>query len=348
MSSDEINIIEQALESGESPPYSSLASLSHPDEIVKRALQDEGGRRWLRGLDDLPLDLAEELLEHEDDFRSRRRDSSLVRLVEAVPVASLVSHGMAIASGSAAPVFWNKLSADPEQLLRVAREIVAGDDLTAAESTLYLLTLDPLDPYELGPERRADIARTGLQSSVASIRTLAAEYLFDNDPEALAEDFSRLVRDDDERVRGLTWSAMIRPEPREAFETATEIAGQEAEPVEVRRSALAAIGTHFPTSEIIELLAYFVLHPEPALALDAGNLLYRLHRHPTIATAAISSPHQEVREIGQFLLDPYRGSPAAGGSRPGDPTRSDIFAELIRQTEERAFPEDIDDGPDVG
>jgi hypothetical protein len=43
-----------------------------------------------------------------------------------------------------------------------------------------------------------------------------------------------------------------------------------------------------------------------------------------------------VRDIAAFLLDPYRGSPAAGGSRPGDPTNSDIFAEMMRQLDDRS------------
>jgi hypothetical protein len=41
-----------------------------------------------------------------------------------------------------------------------------------------------------------------------------------------------------------------------------------------------------------------------------------------------------------------RGSPAAGGSRPGDPTRSstDIYAEMIRQLE--AQSENQSDAPE--
>jgi hypothetical protein len=50
--------------------------------------------------------------------------------------------------------------------------------------------------------------------------------------------------------------------------------------------------------------------------------------------AAADSRHEPVRELALFLLDPYRGSPAAGGSRPGDPTAGDIFAELARRLED--------------
>jgi hypothetical protein len=55
--------------------------------------------------------------------------------------------------------------------------------------------------------------------------------------------------------------------------------------------------------------------------------------------AAQVSPHLSVREIAEHLLDPNRGSPSAGGSRPGDPTRPDatqIYGDLLQQLEERA------------
>jgi hypothetical protein len=41
-----------------------------------------------------------------------------------------------------------------------------------------------------------------------------------------------------------------------------------------------------------------------------------------------------VREIANRLMDPYRGSPAAGGSRPGDPLREDPLMKLLRQIEQ--------------
>ena len=45
-----------------------------------------------------------------------------------------------------------------------------------------------------------------------------------------------------------------------------------------------------------------------------------------------SITRDQVREIAEALLDPRRGSPAAGGSRPGDPTRTlDIFKALLER-----------------
>jgi len=46
-----------------------------------------------------------------------------------------------------------------------------------------------------------------------------------------------------------------------------------------------------------------------------------------------------VRETAERLLDPLRGSPAAGGNRPGSPTdTSAIFEELLRRESEGREP----------
>lgn len=333
MSASDIETLRNALDRGETPPFASLSELDDPEPAIDLALETPTGRRWLRGHSDLDSQLADRLLAVESDFRSQRRDSTLRRAVQAASIEALMAHHAAIIAGAAAAELWTRLASTPDRLTEVAVSVVSSDDSTAAENTLYLLILDIMDPFTLGPERRATIARAGLAAAEATIRSLAAEYLFDNDVAALAELSQRLVLDSDERVRGLAWSAGFRARPGETFDLATEILGDESADLQVRRSALAAVGTHLQTSDVVDALTFFVAHPIEQLALDAGNLLYRLHRHPTIATAAAQSPHQSVREIGQFLLDPYRGSPAAGGSRPGDPTTSDIFAQMIRQTE---------------
>lgn len=333
MSHDEVETLREALERGGAPPFASLSAFDDPERAVELALETPSGRRWLRGLSDLDSQLAGRLLVFESDFRSQRRDSTLKRAVQAASIDALVTHHVAIAAGAAAVELWARLAVTPDRLTEVAISIVSSADSAAAENTLYLLILDIVDPFALDPQQRATIARAGLAAVGATIRSLAAEYLFDNDVAALAESSERLVFDSDERVRGLAWSAGFRIRPGETLDIATEILGNESADLPARRSALAAVGTHLQTSDVVDLLTFFVAHPSEQLALDAGNLLYRLHRHPIIATAAAESPHQSVREIGQFLLDPYRGSPAAGGSRPGDPTTSDIFAEMMRQTE---------------
>jgi hypothetical protein len=145
------------------------------------------------------------------------------------------------------------------------------------------------------------------------------------------------MADESERVRGVVWRAALRVDRSATVERAVTLLSDEWAPVLVRRSALDALGTDLPTSQMADLLAFFVVHPDHDLAADAANLLYRQHRNPITAEAARASPHPDVREIAERLLDPSRGSPAAGGSRPGDPTRSstDIYADMLRQLEEK-------------
>lgn len=333
MNERQTDLIRETLNEGELPEIESLERVGDPSDAVAIALGSQVGRRWLRSLRDLDTGLADRLLAIECDFRSTHRDRTLELAVSQASLDALIEHRNAIASGPAASAFWGRLASDHAQLVDTAIAIVTSDDAGAAENTLYLLVLDTLNPWSLETRERALIAQSGLTSNEAAIRSLAAEYLFNNDITSLGELEHALVLDSDERVRGLAWSARFRQSPATTFDAATAILGDESAELPVRRSALAALGTHLPTSDVVDLLTFFVAHPEEQLALDAGNLLHRLHRHPTIATAAAQSPHQSVREIGEFLLDPYRGSPAAGGSRPGDPTTSDIFAEMIRQTE---------------
>lgn len=345
MTSEQLEAILTALQAGEQPQETRLIDDQHRETIIRAALDHPAGRRWLGSLQDLGSDLAARLLNYEDDFRSVRRNASAQNVVRVARESDILAHAAALAAGAAATAFWERLAADTESVLDIATRLVLSDDITAAENTLYLLVLDPIDQYGLNEERRSSIARAGLGSDAVKVRTLAAEFLFDHEPAILAGDMERLVLDEDERVRGLAWAAGFRVSSSVAYKLATDILDDEQQPLPARRSALATLGTHLDTRDVIDTLAFFVRHPIEELALDAGNLLYRLHRHPTIATAAIDSPHESVREIGAFLLDPYRGSPAAGGSRPGDPTHSDIFAELIRQTEERAFVDDPEDDP---
>ena len=218
----------------------------------------------------------------------------------------------------------------------MAATIVGGPDAHAGETTLFLLVVDPLDPYELGDDARGSVAAAGLRSPDAAVRGLAAEFLATHAPERLLADFDALIGDEHERVRGITWEAAFALAPQDAATRAEALLLTGGAALPLRRSALAALGAHAPTTAIVEVLAWAVQQPDAALSGDAADLLYALHRHPVIAQAALSSPHTRVREIGERLLDPLRGSPAAGGSRPGDPTRvNDIFEELLRQVEER-------------
>ncbi|HEX5165402.1 MAG TPA: hypothetical protein VFV93_08410, partial [Thermomicrobiales bacterium] len=163
------------------------------------------------------------------------------------------------------------------------------------------------------------------------------EFLAASDPSVLAGDLNRLLTDESQRVRAIAWDAVLRLDRPAAFARASDILSDESAPIVVRRSALVALGALLPTAEMAPLLAYFVVHPDHELAADAADLLYERHRNPLAAMAARDSPHADVREVAEQLLDPMRGSPAAGGSRPGDPTGSSagIYSDMIRQLEEQ-------------
>lgn len=340
----DIQTLLQRIDEGDDPSHDVLET-GDRSAIIETLLGDPAGRRWLRRWPGLTSEVADRLLDFHDDFTTQRRDSSLEGVVRRASIGALIEQVEPVASGPAAGQLWHRLIEDREHAIELASRLAAAGGRTAAESTVYLLVLDPLDPYGIGTENRIRVARAGLSSLHTPVRSLAAEYLFDQGPDQIADVWEMLVTDEDERIRGLGWSAGIRTDTATALATARWMLADEYEVLAIRRSALAAIGTHFETRDVVDILADFVGHPERDLALDAGNLLYRLHRHPVIATAAAKSPHPEVREIGAFLLDPFRGSPAAGGSRPGDPTGSDIFAEMIRQTEERMLDDDDDRGP---
>ena len=323
---------------GEEVDPARLEALTPDDRAtaLRLLLADPRGRRWLRGLATLDGDLATQLLAFDADLRATRRDRSLERLTRAAPLPAVLAHARALAGGPAAGALWARLAADPSLLQAVALDVVAHGDARSAEATLFLLALDPLDPYQLGITARGALAAAGLRSTDAAVRGLAAEFLLDHAPAELLPDFDVLAMDTDERMRGVAWAAAFRLARADATTSASALALDEAAPLDARRSALLALATHAPTRDVADVLAIAVAHPDPTLASDAANLLYRLHRDPSVADAARSSPHANVRDIAEQLLDPLRGSPAAGGSRPGDPTQGpDIFEELLRQLEQR-------------
>ena len=316
--------ITQHLLAGEPVDVTSL-----DDGDLNALLSDPAGRRWLRGWSALDESLAARLLDWPEDFTGRRRDSTLERVVALAPLDALEQRAEVIAGGPAAAALWRRLAVNPDDLTRVAERVVAGE---AAEATLAILVLDPLDEHGLGNDRRVRVARAALASPAAAARGLAVEFLANAAPEVVIEHLDGLVADDDERVRGVGWLTGLRVATSDTFERALALLGDESAPVEHRRSALVAAGTTMPTTAMAEILSVFVVHPDERLALDAADMLYAQHRNPVTAEAARLSPHAEVREIAEALLDPRRGSPAAGGSRPGDPTRTlDIFKALLER-----------------
>jgi hypothetical protein len=324
---------------GDDPPRT-LADIpaNSRDDTVERLLAHPNGRRWLRELPELDPPLAGRLLQATADFQTERRDRSLGRVVALADLEMLTRFAEPVASGPAAAVLWERLATDPDRLTSVARQIAAGGDSRAAETTLHLLLLDPLHPHGLTLDQRIEIAQAGLTAGSGTVRGLAAEFLATNRPAILSERLDQLATDPDERTRGFAWRAAFQTTPAMARDQALDLVGQVAASLAARRSALTALAENAKTADVADLLAFFVIHPEPDLAMDAANLILRLHRHPTPAMAAAKSPHPAVREIGAFLLDPTRGSPAAGGSRPGAPGTSDAFADLLRQLGQNEDP----------
>jgi hypothetical protein len=341
-----------AITAGQPIAHELLGRLSATEraELDEALLGSSAGRRWLRASPSLDADLADTLLQYGDDFRTQRRDASLNAAVERASHAALHAHATLLAASPAAPALWRRLAGDPPALEATALDVIRRGDVAAAEATLYHLVVDPLDPHGLGAPARTRIAEAALVSPAPVVRGAAAEFLAEQAPEALLTHFDSLSHDPDERVRGSLWACALRVARVDARELAFALIGDEHAPLEARRSALIAAGLNLPTSDLVDLLSVLVGHPSEELALDAALLLHDYHRHPTIATAAQASPHLPVREIAERLLDPLRGSPAAGGSRPGDPTRpgvTDIFSDMLRQVEERAAaasaPEDACD-----
>ena len=314
-----------------------LLNTSARAALIEQLLDESAGRRWLRASRLLDRALADRLLHTEDDFRSTRRDRTVARVVGVASLPALLEHVDAIAAGSGAAALWERL-ANTDELLVTATRVISRAEAASATAALYLLVLDPVGDYGLERRSMTQLAEAGLASPHGEVRGLAAEHLVSAAPDVLAADAERFVRDEDERLRNHAWHASFLRSPAQAGELALALVGDETTALPVRRSALTAYGEHLPTAEVVDVLAFFVGHPNEALALDAAQLMVRLHRQPTIATAAASSPHEPVRELALFLLDPYRGSPAAGGSRPGDPTAGDIFAEIARRLDEDEQP----------
>lgn len=330
----------KAIEAGESVEHAKLASLGEFERsaVTETLLATASGRRWLRRNPAIDAEQADKLLAFESDFCQPRRDRTLFAVIEQASLAAITSHAAAIAAGPAAPALWRRLAADRTQLVAQASTLVASTNTQAAEATLHLLVLDPLDPFGIGNDDRLLIAASALESGSAGVRGLATEHLAEHDPAVLQRALEQLLSDESERVRGTAWDAALRVDRSATIERATDLLGDESAPVPWRRSALVALGTALPTAQMAELLSYFVVHLDHELAADAAILLYRQHRNPITAEAARDSPHADVRELAEQLLDPLRGSPAAGGSRPGDPTGSsaDIYADMIRQLEAKA------------
>lgn len=349
MDDETIRALTQRILAGDELEPDAIARLSGwPGERrrdwIERLLAFPSGRRWLRARLLAVLEpseraeLAERMLGWPEDFDPAHRDPSTGQVVQALSDEAVSTALAWLAGSNAAAALWERLAADGRATLReAALRVLREGTLLARETMLYLLFVSSELARDLSAEDRALILAAALRDPDPQVRGVAAELAAEMCPDLLLTDLDSCLRDGSERVRASAWAVAFSIDPESATERAAELVGDEHAPLAVRRSALLALGEALPTEQIAPLLALLVAHPEPGLAEDAADLLWRLHRHPLVAQAAARSPHPTVREIGERLLHPERGSPAAGGDRPGAPVSGvGFYRRLLELGRERA------------
>jgi hypothetical protein len=357
MSRDDVDAIVAAIrEHGDGTPESHARDLARrlnalegePDDAIERIAVFSEGRRWLRAsvlpiLDErAAARLASRLLAWPADFRADRRDRTTPEVARQLSRDALLSSVQLLAGSNAASVYWQRLAElGSDEIIEAALRVMSGADTIARATLLHILLLDPYGPLRLPAEAEQRLLVAALADVDPEIRGLAAELAMEIAPDVLLEAPERHPLDESERLRAAYWSAALAHRPEDATEQATQMVTDETAALDARRSALAAIGEQLRTRQVAPVLAAMVAHPDPVLAGDAADLMWRLHRNPAIAQAAARSPHDPVRELAERLLHPERGSPAAGGSRPGDPTRTtDIYQEMLEQMQTRPHPDE--------
>ncbi|MFW6075449.1 MAG: HEAT repeat domain-containing protein [Chloroflexota bacterium] len=306
---------------------------------VEEIAKTTAGRRWIRANATVTTEVADRLLAYEDDFTTQRRDLTLSRVIDRASQDALLARAGVIAGGAGARALWQRLAADRVDIASVAIQVLEARHSEASRATVSLLVLDPLDAHSVGHEGRVAIATAALDAEDDEARSAAAQFLATESAESVATRLVQLVEDPAPAVRASAWQAGLRVKAAESWELIVELLGDEGQDISVRRSALQAAGQHLPTAQVEDILAFFVVHPNADLAMDAATLFHGLHRSPVVAEAAIRSPHEGVRDVANRLMDPYQGSPAAGGSRPGDPTSGDAYARMLRLLESRETEE---------
>jgi hypothetical protein len=362
MSRDDVDTIVAAIrEYGDGTPESLARDLARrldtlegdPGDAIERLAGLPEGRRWLRA-SVLPIlneraaaRLASRLLSWSDDFRPDRRDRTTLDVARRLSRDDLLASTQLLAGSNAASVFWQRLAElGNDALIDAALRVMSRAGTLARETMLHTLLLDPFGPLRLPAEAEYRLLVAALADSDPEIRGLAAELAMEIAPELLLETPERHPLDESERLRAAYWTVALAHRPEDATEQAIELVTDETATLDARRSALAAIGEQLRTRQAAPVLSAMVAHPDPVLAGDAADLMWRLHRNPAVAQAAARSPHQPVRELAERLLHPERGSPAAGGSRPGDPTRTaDIYQEMLERMQASPNSDDESDKP---
>lgn len=310
------------------------------------ALDNPLVRRWARAylLPRLTRPNAESLaaamLDWPGDFEPQKRDRTTAHVVAALSEDDLYACLTMLAGGNASSALWERLSATGAGVLTQAVErIFEAGDVRTRETTLHLLVLDPYGPEYLSRDHQSTVLLKALDDPDEEIRGLAAEVVAADLPDRLLSRCEHAPLDSSERVRTAFWQVALAYQPDRAIEEAGELALDPNQPLEARRTALLSLGENAATRTVAPVLQALLTGDDQVLADDASQLMWRHHRAPDIANAASQSPFPEVRELAERLLHPTMGSPAAGGSRPGDPTRtSQIFDEIGNHRER--------DGPD--
>jgi hypothetical protein len=311
---------------------------------VEQSLDDSRSRRWVREhlLDRLPGsdagNLANRLVEWPSDFRSSRRDRSTVTVIEHLSLEKLHEHLVLLASSNNASALWARLAESGEaEVMDAVRVILGSSSVEARETMLHLLVLDPYGPEYLPRDQQNQILVMALDDPDAEIRGLAAEVIAADLPELLLSRWETAPLDTSERVRVAFWQSALVHRSERGIEAAGALVLDPEKPHEARRSALLVLGENISTRTVSPLLQSILTGDDQILAEDAAQLMWRHHRAPDIANAASNSQHEMVRELANRLLHPEMGSPAAGGSRPGDPTRTvDILEQIDPTKNERS------------
>jgi hypothetical protein len=305
-------------------------------------------RRWVRAhlLERLSAsdasELAGSLLNWHEDYRAERRDRSTVNIVAALTGEQLQQHLPFLASSNCAGALWQRIAhSGPDVVMNYVQMIFRTDDPRARETTLHLLVLDPYGPEYLPHEAQNAVLKIALQDPDPEIRGLGAEVIAAELPETLIDLWDSAPLDDSERVRMAFWRAAMVNRPNDAIEAAGILALDTGKPHESRRTALLALGENFSTPSVSPVLQSILRGDDEVLAEDAAQLMWRFHRTPDIANAAADSQFTSVQAQANRLLHPEIGSPAAGGSRPGDPTRTtDFFEQFATPDDNRNDPYD--------
>ena len=320
------------------------------DEVFA-ALDEPDVRRWSRG-HVLPAlspseghTLAARILQWPADLSPSRRDRTTAMLVAHLGADDLALNLVMLAKSNASSALWERLSKSGSQaVLEAAWRVLSSEDVVARETTLHRLVLDPYGPEYLSREQQNSLLILALDDSDPEIRGLAAEVIASDMPDRLLDRGTRMALDDEERVRMAYWRTLFVHQPEDAVEQASRLSLDASIAHPARRTALLALGENRATRTVAPVLQALLTGQDQVLANDAAQLMWRWHRAPDIASAAAQSPFSNVRELAERLLHPERGSPAAGGSRPGDPTRTtDILDQISPSAEWRGPDPDRDD-----